>query len=250
MEEITLTIDDVQVRARKGQSILGAARHADIYIPSLCADPELTRYEGCRVCVVEIDGIKGDLPTSCSTQVVEGMVVKTNTPKVKETRKRIVDLIRRDHSDDCEMCPKNKNCDLQKVTDYVGVERYPVKKLAGITASDWSNPFFMLDRSRCILCTKCIRTCNEIANIGALELVGNGFSAKVAGVGNTSILESPCISCGQCVDKCPTASLIEKVYRVPTKVVKTVCPSHVDASALWLRDARPVEGCDVEARKR
>ncbi|MFC1962979.1 molybdopterin-dependent oxidoreductase, partial [Chloroflexota bacterium] len=224
MEEIILTIDGAQVKAWKGQSVLGAARHAGIYIPSLCSDPELTPYGGCRICVVEIEGITGDLPISCSTQVAEGMVVKTNTPKVKETRIRIVELIRRDHSDDCENCLKNKNCELQKVTDYVGVERSPVKKLAGITAPDWSNPFFMLDRQRCILCTKCIRTCSEIANVGALELVGDGFSVQVAGVGGTSIVESPCVSCGQCVDKCPTASLIEKVYRVPTKVVKTVCP--------------------------
>ncbi|MDP2744076.1 MAG: formate dehydrogenase subunit alpha [Dehalococcoidia bacterium] len=224
MEEITLTIDGTQVKAKKGQSVLGAAKHAGIYIPSLCADPELTAYGGCRVCVVEIDGVSGDLPTSCTTKAERGMVVQTNTPRVKETRKRIVDLIRRDHSDDCEMCPKNKNCELQKVTDYVGIQRYPVKKLAGITAPDWSNPFFLLDRQRCILCTKCIRTCKELVNVGALELVGNLNSARVVGLGNKPIAESPCISCGQCVDKCPTASLMEKVYRVPTKEVRTVCP--------------------------
>jgi len=152
------------------------------------------------------------------------MVVNTNTPEIREVRKRILEVIRADHANDCQLCPKNEHCELQEASKFVGVEIHKTNKLAGISTPDRSHPFFNLDRSRCILCQRCIRTCKEIQGLGALELIGEGFSAKVSGVGDKLIAETNCESCGQCVDRCPTASLLPKVYKAPTSEVKTICP--------------------------
>ena len=221
-----LTIEGIEVEANEGQTVLEAARGADIYIPALCYDPDLRPNGACRLCVVEIEG-REDLPLSCLTPVIEGMGVHTNSERVREVRRRIVEIIRSDHENNCKLCPKNEHCELQEICRQVGIETYPYegkKKLAGPTELDESNPFFKLDRKRCVLCTKCVRVCEEIQGLGALEMVGYGFSTQVSGVGGKSIKESPCESCGQCVDRCPTACLLPKIYIIPSQEVKTICP--------------------------
>ena len=220
---IKLTINDKEIQVIEGTSILEAAKQSKIYIPTLCYDPDLTPYGGCRICVVKVEG-DDELVRSCMTKVSEGIHVFTDTPEVKETRKRVLDIIKMDHANNCQQCPKNEKCELQDVSRYIGVETHQSKKVAYPSTLDRSNPFFTLDRSRCILCTKCVRTCQEIQGLGALELSGHGFSEKINGVGEMEINETICESCGQCLDRCPTAALLPKIFKVQTEEVKSICP--------------------------
>jgi formate dehydrogenase alpha subunit len=223
MDEISLTIDNKEVKVKKGMTVLDVAQRADIYIPALCADPDLEPIGSCRLCIVEVKG-QEEHQLSCMILAEQDMVVNTNTTEIREVRKRIIEVMRTDHANDCQLCPKNDHCELQQASKFVGVEIHKPNKLAGISTADRSHPFFNLDRSRCILCQRCIRTCKEIQGLGALELVGTGFSTKVSGVGDKEIADTTCESCGQCVDRCPTASLLPKVYKAPTSEVKTICP--------------------------
>jgi formate dehydrogenase alpha subunit len=221
-----LTINGTAIDAKEGKTVLEVARDNSIYIPALCYEPDLKPNGACRLCVVEIDG-REDLPLSCMTPVFEGMVVRTSTEKVKEVRRRIIEVIRSDHENNCKLCVKNEHCELQKLCREVGVETTPyegIRKLAYPTEVDESNPFFKLDRRRCVLCTKCVRVCQEIQGVGALELNGYGFSTKVSGVGGRFIRDTACESCGQCLERCPTASLLPKIFVVPSQEVKTICP--------------------------
>lgn len=223
LSKIKLTIDNKEIEVAKGTNILEAARSANIYIPAICYDSALSPYGGCRLCVVKIKG-EEELALSCMREAENGMVVYTDTKEVRDTRQRILEIIKMDHANNCQQCPKNEKCELQEVSRFIGVEIHQEKKLAFPSSVDRSNPFFNLDRNRCILCTRCIRTCKEIQGVGALELVGVGFSAKISGIGNLQINETICESCGQCLDRCPTAALLPKIFKVPTQEVKTICP--------------------------
>jgi formate dehydrogenase alpha subunit len=223
MGKVSLSIDGIRVEAREGTTVLEAAQAGGIYIPTLCADPDLEPYGACRLCLVEIEGVEG-LPASCMTPVAEGMVVRTDTSYVNEVRRRIVELLLSDHPDNCLICPKNQHCELQKVAAYVGIDQQRFRKLERPPLIDSSNPFFTRDSSKCILCGKCVRVCNEVQGLAALEVFNDGLSSKVIAVGDRPIVESICESCGQCVAKCPTGALMPKNFRWPTREIKTVCP--------------------------
>ena len=223
MGKVSLSIDGIRVEAREGTTVLEAAQAGGIYIPTLCADPDLEPYGACRLCLVEIEGVEG-LPASCMTPVTEGMVVRTDTSHVNEVRRRIVELLLSDHPDNCLTCPKNQHCELQKVAAYVGIDQQRFRKLERPPLIDSSNPFFTRDSSMCILCGKCVRVCNEVQGVAALEVFNDGLSSKVIAVGDKPIVESICESCGQCVAKCPTGALMPKNFRWPTREIKTVCP--------------------------
>lgn len=224
MGKISLTINNVKIEAEEETTVLKAAQNAMIYIPNLCADRDLEPYAGCRLCLVEIEGVEG-LPASCTTPVAEGMVVHTETPRVAEMRHRIVELLLSDHPENCLLCPKNQRCELQKIVAYVGLERQRFEKLERPAFIDSSNPFFIRDSSKCILCDKCVRVCNEIQGLGALAVFNDGISSKIiTSAGDNPIVESPCESCGQCVAKCPTGALVPKDFRWPTQEIKTICP--------------------------
>jgi formate dehydrogenase alpha subunit len=223
MGKVSLSIDGIRVEASEGTTVLEAARAEGIYIPNLCADPDLEPYGACRLCLVEIEGVDG-LPASCLTPVAEGMVVHTDTSHVNEVRRRVVELLLSDHPDSCLTCAKNQHCELQKVAAYIGIDQQRFKKLERPPLIDSSNPFFVRDSSMCILCGKCVRVCNEIQGLGALEVFNDGMLSKIiTSAGDRPILESICESCGQCVAKCPTGALMPKDFRWPTKEVKTVC---------------------------
>ncbi|MDZ4247540.1 MAG: molybdopterin-dependent oxidoreductase, partial [Dehalococcoidia bacterium] len=222
MDEINLTIDSTKVTVKKGAKVLQAALDAGIYIPALCYDPDLKPNGACRLCVVEVDNMEGT-PLSCELEAAEGMVVRSNSPALKEIRQRIIEIIKADHANDCMMCPKNEHCDLQKATNFVNVDKRVSKKLAWLAVSDTSNPFFNFDMRRCILCSKCVRVCDQVVGASALEVKGKGFSSHIGPKTGKQIIDSTCISCGSCVAKCPTAAILEKVFRVPTEEVKSVC---------------------------
>ena len=223
MEKISLTIDGQQVKAKKGMTVLEAVQAAGIYIPTLCHDPDLEPYGACRLCVVEIENVPG-LPIACTTLATDGMVVHTETPAVNQVRHNVVELLTADHPSDCLTCPQNQQCELQKVAAYLGITREPFPKTTRVFPVDISNPFFDLDRNRCILCARCTRACNEITGVGAIDLSYRGYETKVTTFGDKLLLESICQSCGECVTHCPTGALAPKESRQPTHEVLTICP--------------------------
>jgi len=173
--------------------------------------------------VVGVEGRAGPV-LACETQAQGGMVVDTTAPAAVAVRRRRLELIKADHANDCQLCPKNEHCALQEASRAAGVDVHVPKKLAYASGVDKSHPFFNLDRSRCILCGTCVKVCRDLQGLGALEMVGTGFSQRVRGRGDVDLGDAICESCGRCVDHCPTASLLPKVYRVPTEEVRTVCP--------------------------
>ncbi len=222
-DKINLTINGQPVTADKGMTVLEAAQSAQIYIPTLCADPDLEPYGGCRLCVVEIEGMRG-LPTACTTPASDGMLVHTETPAVNEVRTTVTELLIADHPVECLTCPQNQQCDLQKVAAYLGITEQPLRRTNRLFPVDNSNPFFELDRNKCILCARCTRTCSEITCVGAIELAYRGYDAKVATFGDQPLMDSICMSCGECVTHCPVGALAPKHAKPPTNEVATTCP--------------------------
>ena len=222
-DKITLNINGQTVSAEKGMTVLEAAQAVGIYIPTLCADPDLEPYGGCRLCVVEIEGMRG-LPTACTTPATDGMVVRTETPAVNEVRTTVAELLIADHPVDCLTCPQNQQCELQKVAAYLGITELALRKTSRVFPVDESNPFFELDRNRCILCARCTRTCSEITCVGAIELAYRGYEARVATFGDKPLMDSICQSCGECVVHCPVGALAPKNVKPPTREVATTCP--------------------------
>jgi len=226
VDTIKLTIDDREVIAEKGATVLEVALNAGIYIPTLCYDPDLKPYGGCRLCVVEIEGMRG-LVGSCTTPATDGMVVHTETERVNRSRRITMELITANHHGDCLTCAKNQDCELLKIARYLGIEQEHIDRLRKSTQvlpMDKSHPAFIRDPNKCILCAKCVRACHEIAVVGAIDLAFRGNSARVATFGDKPIVESICKSCGECVARCPTGALVPKWEKPPAKEVKTICP--------------------------
>ncbi|MFH1968985.1 MAG: formate dehydrogenase subunit alpha [Verrucomicrobiota bacterium] len=223
-DNITLTIDGVRASVPDGTTVLEAARSAGIYIPTLCFDDDLEPYGACRMCIVEIDGIKG-LPTSCTTAASDGMTVRTDTENVNSVRRMICEMLIADHPSDCLSCSSNQKCELQKVASYLGVTQQRLEKTKRESILDNSNPFFVRDLSKCILCGRCVRACQEIRGVGAIDVAGRGCESHVATMADVPISESVCESCGECVDRCPVGALaVKKEVLPPTRDVKTLCP--------------------------
>ncbi|MDY6893456.1 MAG: formate dehydrogenase subunit alpha [Chloroflexota bacterium] len=223
---ISLTINGRRIEAPKGITVLEAALDAGIYIPTLCYDPTLKPYGACRLCIVEIEGMRG-LVTSCTTTATEGMVVHTETPQVNRSRRFTMELIMANHQGDCLTCVKNQQCELQKIARYLGIEEEhfnQLRKSTQVLPIDDSHPAFDRDPNKCILCAKCVRACHEVACVGAIDLAFRGYDAKVSTFGDKPILKSICESCGECVSRCPTGALVPKHARQATQWVKTICP--------------------------
>jgi formate dehydrogenase major subunit len=226
-ENVTLTIDGAAITVPAGTSVMRAAKMLETSIPKLCATDSLQSFGSCRLCVVEIDGRKGT-PASCTTPVEPGMVVRTQTQKVEKIRRNVMELYISDHPLDCLTCPANGDCELQDMAGVVGLRevRYGYEGKNHLTAgTDSSNPYFNFDESKCIVCSRCVRACDEIQGTFALTIEGRGFNSKVS-PGGTDFLSSECVSCGACVQACPTATLEEKSVvdlGMPNKSVITTC---------------------------
>jgi len=204
-------------------TVLEAALGAGIYIPTLCYDPDLEPYGGCRLCVVEIEGMRG-LPTACTTPVADGMVVHTSTPDVNQVRRYTLELLIADHPQDCLTCVKNQHCELQKVASYLGITERRFAWKSRELPIDRSNPFFTLDHNYCILCSRCVRACDEITGLNAIEIISRGYASLVGTFGNRPLLESICGSCGECLVRCPVAAMVPKETIQPEREVETTCP--------------------------
>ncbi len=220
----TLTINGIEVKAEEGMTVFEAADEAGIYIPTLCHHEDLSTFGGCRVCMVEADD---RLVTACRAPVEDGMVVRTDSPQIRQIRLNNVELILANHNEDCQTCDRSSNCQLQKVAAFVGVTSDRMKDMRRFVTDepvDDSNPFFYRDHTKCILCGVCIRTCEEINGIAALDFAFRGYGTSVSVLGDKPIHESNCESCGECVERCPTGALNATEQYIPEYEVDTVCP--------------------------
>jgi len=208
---VTLTIDGVSVSVPAGTSVMAAAMSMGTKIPKLCATDSLEPFGSCRLCLVEIEGRRGT-PASCTTPAEEGMIVRTQTDTLHTLRKGVMELYISDHPLDCLTCSANGDCELQDMAGAVGLRevRYGYDGENHLRdAKDTSNPYFTYDASKCIVCNRCVRACEEVQGTFALTITGRGFDSRVA-AGPTDFLGSECVSCGACVQACPTATLMEK----------------------------------------
>ena len=225
---VTLTIDGREVTVPAGTSVMRAASLAGIGVPKLCATDSLEPFGSCRLCLVEIEGRRGT-PASCTTPVEPGMVVTTESARLARLRRGVMELYISDHPLDCLTCAANGDCELQDMAGRVGLRevRYG---LDGANhqgaAKDESNPYFSFDPAKCIVCSRCVRACEEVQGTFALTIAGRGFASRVAAGMDEPFMGSECVSCGACVQACPTATLIETsvlAHGQPSREVVTTC---------------------------
>ncbi|PPK77097.1 formate dehydrogenase alpha subunit [Methylobacter tundripaludum] len=208
---VTLEIDGFQVTAPAGTSVMRAAASIGIEIPKLCATDSIEPFGSCRLCVVQIEGGRG-MPASCTTPVAEGLKIVTQNKKLADVRRGIMELYISDHPLDCLTCSANGDCELQDMAGVVGLRevRYNPIETHLNAEKDHSNPYFSFDPSKCIVCSRCVRACEETQGTFALTIDGRGFDSKVSPSQNQPFMDSECVSCGACVQACPTATLMEK----------------------------------------
>ena len=225
---VTLMIDGAEVSVPEGTSVMRAAAEVGIKVPKLCATDLLESFGSCRVCVVEIEGRSG-YPASCTTPVEPGMVVHSQSQELAKLRRNVMELYISDHPLDCLTCPTNGDCELQDTAGELGLRevRYGYTGANHLhTEKDKSNPYFTFDPAKCIVCSRCVRACDEVQGTFALTIEGRGFDSKVSASQNEAFMDSECVSCGACVDVCPTATLTENTIIAagkPEHSVVTTC---------------------------
>lgn len=205
---IEINVNNKTIKAEKGETILSALKRTGISVPTLCFHEKLKPAGRCRICVVEVEGRK-DLVPSCAFPVSEGMKIKTHSPRVLAVRKQLLELMLSNHPDDCLYCIRNGNCDLRELADLMGVNERKLPKMAKTEEKDTSSYAIIRDPNKCILCGKCVRVCEEIQGVVAIELLGRGFETFVGIENDKPMGTSRCINCGQCVLACPTGALSE-----------------------------------------
>jgi len=206
---VQLTINNIKVNAEAGMTILDAAKSVGISVPTLCHLKDLMPTGACRICSVEVEGQRGLVP-SCAYPIYEGMVVDTNSPRVRRARKTIVELLVENHPQDCLICMRNKNCELQDLSEKYGLREHRYVGETKDHAIDISSASMERDPAKCILCGRCVRVCHEVQKVGAIDFTNRGFNSIVTTPYNKGLNISDCILCGQCILVCPTAALIEK----------------------------------------
>lgn len=225
---VSVEIDGHTVAVPEGTSVMRAAQEAGIPIPKLCATDSLDAFGSCRLCVCKVDGKRGT-PASCTTPVEEGMRVTTQDDDLAKIRKGVMELYISDHPLDCLTCSDNGDCELQDMAGAVGLRevRYGYDGANHNDApTDDSNPYFSFDESKCIVCSRCVRACDEVQGTLALTVEGRGFNSKISASMGENFMDSECVSCGACVQACPTATLQEKSvieHGVPDRTVLTTC---------------------------
>jgi formate dehydrogenase major subunit len=227
-QQVTLDIDGKSITVPQGTSVLRAASMLDIKIPRLCASDCLKPIGSCRLCVVQIEGRRG-YPSSCTTPAEDGMKVQTRTEPLQDLRRGVLELMLSDHPKDCLTCASSGDCELQDTAAELGLRtsRYGNNGANHLASTkDNSNPYFSYDPSRCVMCYRCVRTCEEVQGTFALTVDKRGFAARMTPGQNQTYMESDCVSCGACVASCPTGALQEKNLAVlgrPEQATVTTC---------------------------
>ena len=208
---VNLVIDGKSVQVEENITILEAARRNGIDIPTLCFLKEINEVGDCRMCIVEVEGRKG-FATSCIQKVEEGMVIKTHSPEILEARKIILDLILSNHHKDCLICTRNGNCELQNLAMKFNVQKIEYQGEMSEHEIDDKSPAIVRDFNKCILCRRCVATCKNVQEIGAIDCTERGFNSCISTTHNCSLNDVDCTFCGQCIESCPTGALKEKEY--------------------------------------
>ena len=225
MDRVTLTFDGLAITADKGTNLLDAALGSDVDLPHLCHHEDLKPVGVCRLCAVHVEG-RG-LVMACMTPVEEGMAAVSSTPETEQERRVATQLLVADGHSDCRACVANGDCGLQRAASYTGIKTEhlaPLRHTVEPLPVDTSNPFFDFDPNLCVLCGICVRTCDEIVGVNALDYAFRGTDTKVSAFFNQPLVESRCVSCGECVARCPVGALVPKRFQQPSREVKTVCP--------------------------
>lgn len=211
MSLVKLNIDGIDVEVKEGTTILEAARKANIDIPTLCFLKEINEIGDCRMCLVEVEGRRG-FATSCIQKAEEGMIVHTNSEKVIEARRTVLDLILSNHDRDCLTCVRNGNCELQTLAQEFGITDIRFKGERSKHEIDDKSPSIVRDFNKCILCRRCVSTCKKIQGIGAIDCTQRGFESCISTAENMSLNDVDCTFCGQCIENCPVGALKERDY--------------------------------------
>ena len=206
MSKIRLIIDDQDIEIQEGRSVLEAALDSGIYIPHLCHHPDLLPIGACRLCVVEIEGMEG-LPTSCTTPAVGGMIVKTKTESIDNSRRLAMELLLAGHPADCGTCVKYLNCELQSLKQYIIGDHLRVRTRLRLFPVNMDNPIFLLDPNKCVLCGRCVRACHELREVGVLFYQKREKERYIGTVSDLPLVDSGCRFCGACAEVCPTGAI-------------------------------------------
>ncbi len=248
---ITIEVNDKPIEAEPGEMLLAALQRAGIHVPTLCAMENLSPTGACRLCVVEVEGRPGLVP-SCAYPVTPAMKVKTHSARAVRARKTIVELLLANHPDDCLYCTRNGNCQLQSLAEGLGVRQRLYAGTKSVHHIDTSSPSVVRDPAKCILCGRCVRMCEEIQAVAAIDFVGRGSQAVVGTAFGQGLNVSSCVNCGQCIKVCPTGALSEQSH---IKAVidalddpnRTVVVQHAPAVSVTLGELLGMKpGVDVE----
>ena len=226
MEAITITLNGVEVSGYPGMTILELAQESGVAIPTLCHDSHLSPTGACRICLVENEQ-SGVLLASCVTPIASGMVINTHSPRVVEHRKTIIKLMLASHPDSCMVCDKGNRCQLRQIASDIGIGHSALQRIPQLVAVKEVNPFIERDLTKCILCARCIRACQELVVEGAIDYFQRGFVARPATLNDSALDDSECTFCGTCIALCPTGALMEqdRAYGGTTKATtETTCP--------------------------
>lgn len=254
---ITLTVNGKEARnqrvtGKQGQTVLEVLRDNGIPIPTLCYHPQMPPYGGCRLCIVEIENMRG-LPPSCTTPAADGMIVHTHTEKLLRVRKTVLELLLAYGDHNCLLCEQNGCCELQNLVYEHGIDHVRFKSQFVAKPKDDTNPMIVRDNNKCVLCGRCVRACLQVQVNGTIDVAARGSDSFITTFNNSSLKESSCVYCGQCVQSCPVGALTERKAKGKglaweLEKVRTTCPYCGVGCQMWLhvKDGRIAKVTAVE----